>query len=149
MEFKPRLDMVASARHTYAAVLALEQAIRQSGLDRELLDLIRIRASQINGCSYCVDSHTSEAVGDGMTARKIFLLSAWRESPLFDDRERAALEWTESLTLIAQTGAPDSAYDAVRQHFSEEQVAQMIIAIGTINLWNRIGLGARLVHTEG
>ncbi|GMV61455.1 MAG: alkyl hydroperoxide reductase AhpD [Parvibaculum sp.] len=143
---KQRLNVSATTPSLYAAVFALDTAVKQSGIDLNLLHLIKLRASQINGCAYCVDMHVKESVADGIPAQKLPLVSVWRESPLFNERERAALEWTESLTLISQTGAPDGAYDLVRQHFSEEQIAQLIVAIGTINIWNRIAVSSRLVH---
>jgi len=143
---KQRLNVSQVTPDLYAAVLALDTKVKQSGIDLDLLHLIKLRASQINGCAYCVDMHVKESLADGMPAQKLHLVSVWRESPLFDDRERAVLEWTESLTLIAQTGAPDSAYETVRAHFSEEQIAQLIVAIGTINIWNRIAVSSRLVH---
>ncbi|NIJ60319.1 AhpD family alkylhydroperoxidase [Pseudochelatococcus lubricantis] len=127
-------------------MLALDTKVKQSGIDLDLLHLIKLRASQINGCAYCVDMHVKDSLADGIPAQKLHLVSVWRESPLFDDRERAVLEWTESLTLIASTGAPDGAYEAVRAHFTEEQIAQLIVAIGTINIWNRIAVSSRLVH---
>lgn len=141
-----RLNVANAAPDLYRAVVALDTAVRKSGIDLTLLHLIKLRASQINGCAFCVDLHVKESLADGMPAQKLHLVSVWRESPLFDERERAVLEWTDSLTLISQTGAPDSAYDAVRRHFTEEQIAQLIVAIGTINIWNRIAVGSRLVH---
>jgi len=143
---KQRLNVSQITPDLYAAVLALDTKVKQSGIDLELLHLIKLRASQINGCAYCVDMHVKESLADGIPAQKLHLVSVWRESPLFDDRERAVLEWTESLTLIAQTGASNSAYEALRAHFSEEQIAQLIVAIGTINIWNRIAVSSRLVH---
>lgn len=143
---KQRLNVSTVTPALYAAILALDNAVKQSGIDLNLLHLIKLRASQINGCAYCVDMHVKESLADGIPAQKLHLVSVWRESPLFDDRERAVLEWTESLTLISQTGAPDSAYDLIRQHFNEEQVAQLIVAIGTINIWNRVAVSSRLVH---
>lgn len=143
---KQRLNVSQVTPDLYAAVLALDTKVKQSGIDLDLLHLIKLRASQINGCAYCVDMHVKESLADGIPAQKLHLVSVWRESPLFDDRERAVLEWTESLTLIAQTGAPDSAYQAVRARFTEEQIAQLIVAIGTINIWNRIAVSSRLVH---
>ncbi|MFD2252409.1 carboxymuconolactone decarboxylase family protein [Pseudochelatococcus lubricantis] len=143
---KQRLNVSQITPDLYAAVLALDTKVKQSGIDLDLLHLIKLRASQINGCAYCVDMHVKDSLADGIPAQKLHLVSVWRESPLFDDRERAVLEWTESLTLIASTGAPDGAYEAVRAHFTEEQIAQLIVAIGTINIWNRIAVSSRLVH---
>lgn len=143
---KQRLNVSAVAPDLYAAVLALDTAVKNSGIDANLLHLIKLRASQINGCAYCVDMHVRESLADGIPAQKLHLVSVWRESPLFDERERAVLEWTESVTLIAGTGAPDAAYEGLQPHFSTEQIAQLIVAIGTINIWNRIAVSSRLVH---
>lgn len=143
---KQRLNVPTLAPDLYKAVLALDAAVRKSGIDHTLLHLIKLRASQINGCAYCVDMHVKEALADGIPAQKLHLVSVWRESPLFDARERAVLDWTESVTLIAQTGAPDGAFGALRAHFTDEQIAQLIVAIGTINIWNRIAVSARNVH---
>lgn len=143
---KQRLNVPTLAPDLYKAVLALDAAVRKSGIDHTLLHLIKLRASQINGCAYCVDMHVKEALADGIPAQKLHLVSVWRESPLFDARERAVLDWTESVTLIAQTGAPDSAFEVLRAHFTDEQIAQLIVAIGTINIWNRIAVSARNVH---
>lgn len=143
---KQRLNVSAVAPDLYKAVLALDTAVKNSGIDLNLLHLIKLRASQINGCAYCVDMHVKESLADGIPAQKLHLVSVWRESPLFDDRERAVLEWTEAVTLIARTGAPDAAYDGLAPYFTEAQIAQLIVAIGTINIWNRIAVSSRVVH---
>ena len=124
----------------------LDSAVRKSGLDAHLLHLVKLRASQINGCAYCVDLHVKEALADGIPPQMLHLLTVWRKSPLFSERERAMLEWTESLTLVSQTGVPDYAYDTVRAVFSEEEIGQLAIAIGTINIWNRIAVSSRMLH---
>lgn len=144
---KQRLSVPHLAPELYKAVQALDVAVRKSGIDPVLLHLIKLRASQINGCAYCVDLHVKESLADGIAAQKLHLVAVWRESPLFDDRERAVLDWTESVTLIAQTGVPDSSFEPLRQFFTDEQIAQLIIAIGTINIWNRIAVSARNMHS--
>jgi len=144
---KQRLNVPALTPDLYKAVLALDTAVRNSGIDHNFLHLIKLRASQINGCAYCVDMHVKESLADGIPAQKLHLVSVWRESPLFDERERAVLDWTESVTLLAETGVPDGVYDALAKHFSSEQIAQLIMAIGTINIWNRIAVSARNIHS--
>ncbi|WP_342643801.1 carboxymuconolactone decarboxylase family protein [Rhodoligotrophos ferricapiens] len=144
---KRRLDYTTAAPDAYKAVLALEQYVKQqSGLDRRLIHLLKLRASQINGCAYCVDMHSKEARRDGMSEQWINLICTWRESPVYDERERAVLAWTESLTNLAQTGAPDSDFEPLRQHFTEEEIAKLTVAIGVINIWNRIAVGFRAQH---
>ena len=130
----------------YQSIKALDTAVGASGLDKRLLHLVKIRASQINGCSYCTDIHIRDAHKDGMDMQTLYMTSAWRESPCFDARDRAVLEWTESLTRIAEKGAPDDLYESVKAVFSEEEIAKLIVAIGMINLWNRIGVSTQLIH---
>ena len=142
-----RFNFAEAAPDAYKAVFALEQYVKQeSNLDRRLLHLIKLRASQINGCAYCVDMHVKEARRDGLSEQWINLVCVWRESPLFDARERAVLAWTEALTNIATTGAPDRDYQALREHFSEEEMTRLSVAIGTINVWNRLCVGFRSQH---
>lgn len=143
---KERLNVAQAAPELYRAIIALDVAVRKSGIDVHLLHLIKLRASQINGCTFCVNMHVEESVADGIPHQKLHLVSVWRESPLFDERERAVLEWTESVTLISETGVPDRVYENVRKHFSEAQIAQLIVAIGTINIWNRVAVSSRMVH---
>lgn len=140
------MNVAQLAPELYRAVAALDGAVKKSGLDGRILHLVKLRASQINGCAYCVDLHVTEALADGLNAQMLHLLSVWRESSFFDSRDRAALEWTESVTLAAHTGIPDDAFDLVRGAFSEAEVAQLTIAIGTINIWNRIAVSSRLQH---
>lgn len=142
----PRMNITEAAPDLFKAILALDGAVRRSGIDHAILHLLKVRASQINGCAYCVDMHTKEATADGMDTQKLHLIAVWRESPLFDARERAALEWTESLTLISETGVPDSAYETVRAEFTEAEIAQLTVAIGTINVWNRVAVSSRTLH---
>jgi AhpD family alkylhydroperoxidase len=127
----------------------LHNYAENSGLDHRLLELIKTRASQINGCAYCIHMHTADARRRGESEERLYLLSAWRESPLYDARERAALAWTEALTLIAATQAPDDVYEEVRRHFSELELVNLTVAIGMINVWNRICVGFRAVHPVG
>ena len=143
---KRRMNVAEAAPAVYNAVRALDAAVAQSGLDARFRHLVKIRASQINGCAYCVDLHVKEALADGVPPQALHLLPVWRESPLFDERDRAALEWTESLTLIAGAGVPDSAFDAVRAVFSTEEIGKLTVAIGTINVWNRIAVSSRMLH---
>jgi AhpD family alkylhydroperoxidase len=128
------------------AMVALETHIAASGLEPSLIDLVKTRASQINGCAYCIHMHTREARAHGESEERLYLLSAWHESPLYSARERAALNWTEALTLIAHSHAPDEAYDELRQHFDEAEIVKLTILIGAINTWNRVAIGFRAVH---
>lgn len=141
-----RLDAIKAAPDAYRAVVALEQYVQKSGLPHRLIHLLKLRASQINGCAFCVDMHTKEARKDGLSEQWIALVSAWHESPVFTPEERAVLGWTESLTNLAQTRAPDADFDALRTHFTDEQIVQLTVAIGTINVWNRIAVGFRNQH---
>jgi AhpD family alkylhydroperoxidase len=141
-----RLNYVKAAPEVYEGMLALQRLIEKSGLEKPLLELIKIRASQINRCAFCLHMHTRDARKAGETEERIYMLDAWRESPLFTDRERAALGWTEVLTLLPQTGAPDDVYAHVVAQFSEPEIAHLTLAIGAINMWNRFGVGFRLPH---
>lgn len=143
---KQRLDWRQVAPEAQAAMRALYHYTENCGLDRRLLELVKIRASQINGCAYCIHMHTADARKLGESEERIYLLSAWRESPLYDPRERAALAWTEALTLIAESQAPDAVYDEVCRHFSEKELVNLTVAIGMINVWNRVCVGFRAVH---
>jgi AhpD family alkylhydroperoxidase len=140
---EPRLDYVKAAPDAYKAMLGLEAAVRRLGIDRTLLELIKIRASQINGCAFCLDMHTRDARKQGETEERIYQLGAWHESPAFTPRERAALGWTDALTLVAETHAPDDAYDEARRHFSEKELVDLTLAVVTINAWNRLAVGFR------
>lgn len=127
----------------YKALLGLEQYLHQSGLDEKLLDLIKLRASQVNGCAYCIDMHWKDLRALGESEQRLYGLDAWRESPYYTDRERAALAWTETVTLISHGHAEDDIYEEVRQQFSEKEVADLTLAIATINAWNRIAIASR------
>jgi AhpD family alkylhydroperoxidase len=141
-----RLDLAADARPLYRAQVALDRAVADSPLDPKIRDLVKIRASQINGCAYCVDMHTRDALAGGETERRLFALSAWHESPLFDERERTALALTDAVTLIAtQAERIDPAYDAAAAHFATEELAALLYAIGMINTWNRLAVSTHAV----
>jgi AhpD family alkylhydroperoxidase len=127
-------------------MVAVEACIAKSGIERSLLDLVRIRASQINGCAFCIHMHVKDAVKNGASDLRIHMLDGWRESPLFTDRERAALNWTESLTRVGKTHAPDTDYALLQSQFSESEIAWLTLAIGAINLWNRVQIGSRAIH---
>jgi AhpD family alkylhydroperoxidase len=139
----PRLNPYAAAPEAMRALKALEAYVRTCGLEQNLIELVKTRASQINGCAYCIHMHTQDARRHGETEERLYLLSAWRETPLYSDRERAALAWTDAITLIAEAGAPDVVYSMLREHFSEEEQVQLTILITTINAWNRVNLGFR------
>jgi AhpD family alkylhydroperoxidase len=128
------------------AVTGVETYIQQCGLEKSLIELVKMRASQINGCAYCLDMHSKDARRHGETEQRLYVLSAWDESPLYSPRERAALAWTEALTRIADTHAPDNVYAEARRHFSELELVNLTTLIGLINLWNRIAIGFRRQH---
>ena len=130
------------------AILAIETAVKASGLELSLIELVKMRASQINGCAYCIHMHATDARKEGETEMRLYMLDAWRESSLYTPRERAALAWTESLTLIAKTGAPDADYDLVRKEFNDAELVNLSFLIGTINMWNRLAIGFRLPHPK-
>ena len=142
---KARIDFMRVNTGIIQAMLGLERQVRQAGLDGKLLDLVRMRASQINGCAYCLDMHSKDARANGETEQRLYLLEAWRESPHYSARERAALEWTESLTLVAESHVPDEVYERVGEQFSEEELAHLSLAIVAINGWNRLNVAARTV----
>ena len=127
------------------SMLGLEKQVSKSGLDHTLLDLVRMRASQINGCAYCLDMHSKDARAAGETEQRLYGLNAWRETPYYSARERAALDWTEALTLVTEGHVPDEVYDRVRQEFSEDELAHLSLAIVAINGWNRLNVAARTV----
>jgi AhpD family alkylhydroperoxidase len=141
-----RLDAHKAAPELVPPLRALDAAIHGSGLEPSLIELVKIRASQINGYAYCRHMHTGDARKRGESEARLYLLDAWQESALYTPREKAALAWTESLTLIAETRAPDEVFAGVREQFSDEELARLTAAIGMINLWNRIAIGLRYVH---
>jgi AhpD family alkylhydroperoxidase len=144
-----RLDIQNVKPEAFQALLGLETYVRRMWHGEPLLlGLIRMRASQINGCAYCIDMHSKDARAEGETEQRLYALSAWREAPFFNDRERAALAWTEAITLISQEHAPDHIYNDVRQRFSEEELVNLTLAIVAINGWNRVAIGFRAVPGE-
>jgi AhpD family alkylhydroperoxidase len=144
---QPRFDYAKASPESFQAIWALEQFVAQkSGIEERLRLLVQIRASQINGCAFCVDMHVKEARRAGMGDQWIALISAWRESPVYNEKERAVLAWTDALTNISANGAPDSDFETLRAHFSDEEITKLTLAIGTINIWNRFGLSFRAQH---
>jgi AhpD family alkylhydroperoxidase len=143
----PRLnDHIKLAPEAVKAMMTLEASIAKSGLEESLRHLVKLRASQINGCAFCIHMHTTEARKHGDSEMRLYMLNAWRESTLYSDRERAALAWTDALTLVAQTGAPDADYELVKAQFSEAEQVQLTFLIGAINVWNRLQVGFRAAH---
>ena len=146
MIMKRRLNAFAAAPSLMQQWLDFGDAIHKSGLDDSLMELLKIRASQINGCAMCLHMHTADARKQGETEERLYLLDAWRESPLYTPRERAALAWTEALTLVAETRAPDEVYEELRAHFTEQEQVNLTLLIVAINGWNRLNVGFRTVH---
>lgn len=146
---KPRLNPYKLQPDLMKAMMALEAAITGSGLDKSLIELVKIRVSQINGCAFCLHMHTRDARAQGETEARIYLLDAWRESPLYTDRERAALDWAEAVTLVSQTHVPDAVYDHARQHFDEAELVKLTMLLVAINGWNRIAISFRSLHPVG
>jgi AhpD family alkylhydroperoxidase len=140
---KSRINYFQAAPDAVKALTALEAQIQGGGLEQSLIELVRTRASQINGCAFCINMHTQDARKHGETEQRLYLLNAWRESPVYTDRERAALAWTEAVTLISQTHAPDDVYNEVRAQFSEAETVNLTMLIATINAWNRLSISFR------
>lgn len=141
-----RLAARSIAPDAMKAVLTVETYIRHCGLERQLIELVKMRASQINGCAFCLDMHSKDARRAGETEQRLYLLDAWDESSLYTPRERAALAWTDAVTRIAETHAPDPVFDALRPHFSDKEIVDLTTLIGLINLWNRLAIGFRYQH---
>ncbi len=142
----PRLKMLDVAPEAYRVLSGVEGYIQHCGLEKSLLHLAKMRASQINGCGFCLDMHSKDALKQGETAQRLFVLDGWRESTLYSPREQAALAWTETLTRVASAGAPDSLYDALTPHFTVKEIADLTTVIGMINLWNRLMVGFHVPH---
>jgi AhpD family alkylhydroperoxidase len=140
-----RFSYAKAAPGGYKAMLALEQYLHDCGLEASLIHLVKLRASQINGCAFCLDMHWKDLRAIGENEQRLYSLDAWRECPYYTDRERAALEWTEALTLIASGHVPDNVYDAVHPHFNEKELSDLTFAVATINAWNRLSIAARTV----
>lgn len=143
---EPRLDYRKSVPPAaMQAMYGLEHYVRNSGLETRLLELVKMRASQVNGCAYCIDMHSKDARAEGETEQRLYALNAWRETPFFSERERAALEWTEAVTLVSRDHVPDEIYERVRRQFSETELVNLTLAVVAINGWNRLAISFRAV----
>lgn len=142
---QPRIDYGQASPKGLAAMLGMEHHVHASGLDPTLIELVKLRASLINGCAYCVDMHTKVARSFGETEQRLYAVSVWRETPFFSDRERAALAWTEAVTLVNVDQVPDEVYELARQHFGEQELVDLTLTIVTINGWNRLAIAFRVV----
>jgi AhpD family alkylhydroperoxidase len=140
---RERLDYASVAPHGLEGLRKLEGYVRMAGLESSMLELVRLRASQLNGCAYCVDMHTKDARAAGESEQRLYAVSVWREAPFFTDRERAALAWTEAVTLIHDSKVPDEVFAMARQHFSEKELVDLTLAIVAINGWNRLAVSFR------
>ncbi|MBS0613674.1 MAG: carboxymuconolactone decarboxylase family protein [Proteobacteria bacterium] len=138
-----RLDYKSASPDAFKAMLGTETQVHRSGLEESLLELVKTRASQLNGCAWCLDMHTKDARARGETEQRLYLLAAWREAPFYSDRERAALAWTEALTQIPAHGISDELYSEVRRHFDEKKLVDLTLAIIAINGWNRMNVAFR------
>jgi AhpD family alkylhydroperoxidase len=143
VSMKARFDYTKAAPGAYRAMVSLEQYLLGCGLEEPLLNLVRLRASQINGCAFCIDIHWKDLRMGGETEQRLYGLDAWRESPYYTDRERAALAWTEAVTLVATSHVPDDVYEEVRTEFDERELSDLTLAIGAINVWNRLAIATR------
>lgn len=141
----PRFEYYSSGNAGIKAMADLETHIHSCGLESSLLELVKMRASQINGCAYCLDMHSKDARAGGETEQRLYVLDAWREAPFYTDRERAALNWTEAVTRVADTHVPDAAYAHAREHFDEPELINLTLAIVAINGWNRLAISSRSV----
>ena len=142
---QPRIEYDKVAPDGVKAMWGLESYVRRCGLEPALLELVKLRASQINGCAYCIDMHTKDARAHGESEQRLYALTAWRETPFFNDRERAALAWAEAVTRVADTHVPDDVYESVRRHFSDKELVDLTLAVAAINSWNRLAIGFRKV----
>ena len=142
---EPRIDVTKVDPKAYQAMFGLETYVRQSGLEQPLLELVKMRSSQINGCAYCLDMHSKDARAAGETEQRLYGLNAWEESPFYSERERAALAWTEAVTLVAEGHVPDEAFEKVKKQFSEKELVALTMAIVSINAWNRLAIALRAV----
>lgn len=143
---KARLNPFHANASAMQAMLVISDRVAKGALEHSLLELVKTRASQINGCAFCVHMHTRDARAAGETEDRLYLLSAWRESPLYSDRERAALAWTEALTLLERDGVSDATYADLAAHFTPEEQVELTLAVSVINSWNRINVGFRVPH---
>ena len=140
---QPRLNYTQASPEAFKALLHTEQQVHGSGLEESLIELVKTRASQINGCAYCLDMHTKDARARGESEQRLYLLNAWREAPFYSDRERAALAWTEAITEISVHGVSDELYEQVREHFDEKALVDLTLAVIAINGWNRMAIAFR------
>jgi AhpD family alkylhydroperoxidase len=142
---EPRIDYVKVARDGYQAIAGLEKYLHGCGLEQPLIHLIKLRTSQINGCAYCIDMHWKDLRSIGESEQRLYGLDAWQESPYYTERERAALAWTEAVTRIQDGHAPDEVYEQARKQFTEKELADLTLAVATINAWNRLAIAGRSV----
>lgn len=142
---EPRIEYGKAAPGAATAMAGLERYVHESGLEGSLIELVKLRASQINGCAYCIDMHTKDARADGETEQRLYGLNAWRETPYYTERERAALAWTEAVTLVTQGHVPDEVYAKAREQFSEKELVDLTLAVVAINGWNRLAISFRSV----
>jgi len=140
---EPRLNFFKSSPEAMKAMAGLDQQIARSGLEKSLVELVRLRASQLNGCAYCIDVHTADARKAGEGERRLATVAVWRETPFFNDRERAALEWAESVTRVADTRVPDDVWERVQPHFTPDELVDLTLLVNTINAWNRFAIAFR------
>lgn len=140
---KPRIDYQKFGPEVLQSMLGLEKYIAACGLDRKLVLLMKMRASQINGCAYCLDMHSIDARAEGETEQRLYTLDAWRETPFFNDRERAALAWAEAITLVSETHVPDAVFEEVKKVFNEKEIMDLTVVATTINMWNRVAISSR------
>lgn len=145
---QPRLNYRELSPEGFRALAGLERAVHQSGIEKPLLELVKLRASQINGCAYCIDMHTKDARAAGETEQRLYCLSVWRECPFYTERERAAMEWTEAVTLIADGHVPDDVFERVRKQFSDAELVNLNYAVVAINAWNRFAITFRSMPGE-
>ena len=142
---EPRIEYTKVAPGAVQAMQALEGYIRQSGLEPDIFELVRVRASQINGCAFCIDMHTKEARAAGESEQRLYALDAWRETPFFSEREQAALEWTEAVTRVSERHVPDEVYERAREQFTEKELVELTMAVVATNGWNRLAISTRAV----
>jgi AhpD family alkylhydroperoxidase len=142
---EPRIEYAKVAPGAVQAMQALEGYIRQSGLEPDIFELVRVRASQINGCAFCIDMHTKEAQAAGESEQRLYALDAWRETPFFSEREQAALEWTEAVTRVSERHVPDEVYERAREQFTEKELVELTMAVVATNGWNRLAISTRAV----
>jgi len=142
---QPRIDYRKYAGEALQTMLNLEKYISGAGLDEKMVELMKMRASQINGCAYCLDMHSIDARAIGESEQRLYALNAWRETPFFSDRERAALAWTEAITLVSETHVPDEVFEEVKKYFSEKEIVDLTLVATAINMWNRIAIAMRAV----